>query len=189
MVRKKTKSNPDSGSPLTGEPEYLVVGYLRRPHGLHGEMVMEVHTDFPERIKPATEVYIGDSHQKQVIAGARFHNEGLLIKFRDLETPEHAGRYRNQPVYVTAADRPVLPDGQYYHHELIGFNVVDEKKESIGTLVEIMQTGANDVYVVRRADGREVLLPVIASVVIAVETGHRQIRVRPIPGLLDESVE
>ena len=52
-----------------------------------------------------------------------------------------------------------------------------------------MQTGANDVYVVRRADGREVLLPVIASVVIAVETGNRQIRVRPIPGLLDESME
>ena len=189
MVKKKTKSSHDSGSPDNGEPEYLVVGYLRRPHGLHGEMVMEVHTDFPERLKPGIDVFIGDSHQKQVIAGARFHNEGLLIKFHDVETPEHAGRYRNQSVYVATADRPVLPDGQYYHHELIGFNVIDEKEQSIGTLVEIMQTGANDVYVVRRADGREVLLPVIASVVIAVETGNRQIRVRPIPGLLDESLE
>ena len=109
-----------------------------------------------------------------------------MIKFQDLETPEQAGRFRNQSVYVSAADRPVLPEGQYYHHELIGFNVVDEKGESIGTLMEIMQTGANDVYVVQKPDGREVLLPVISSVVIAVETRNRLIRIRPIPGLLDE---
>ena len=186
MVGKKIKSKPASGSPSIGEPEYLVVGFLRRPHGLHGEMVMEIHTDFPERLKPETEVYIGDSYEKQLISNVRIHNEGLLIKFRDLETPEFAGRYRNESVYVKAADRPALPDGQYYHHELIGFKVVDEKEELIGTLLEIMQTGANDVYVVRRADRREVLLPVIASVVIAVDTGNRQIRVRSIPGLLDE---
>jgi 16S rRNA processing protein RimM len=189
MVAKKIKSNPGSGSPSSGGPEYLVVGYLRRPHGLHGEMVMEVHTDFPERLKPDTEVYIGDLYHQMRIASARFHNEGLLIKFQNVETPEQAGRYRNQSVYVSAADRPVLPEGQYYHHELIGFAVVDEKDESIGTLIEIMQTGANDVYVVRRADGRDVLLPVIASVVIVVETGSRQIRVKPIPGLLDELAE
>ena len=189
MVGKKIKNKPGSGSPIVGEPEYLVVGYLRRPHGLHGEMVMEVYTDFPERLKPATEVYIGDSYEKQLISNVRIHNEGLLIKFRDLETPEFAGRYRNQSVYVRAADRPALPDGLYYHHELIGFKVVDEKEELIGLLLEIMQTGANDVYVVRRADGREVLLPVIASVVIAVDTVNRQIRVRPIPGLLDETEE
>jgi 16S rRNA processing protein RimM len=185
MVRKKIKRT-GSGSRSDGEPEYLVVGYLRRPHGLHGEILMEVYTDFPERLKPGSEVYIGDSYQKVLIAGSRYHNEGLLIKFQDFETPEQVGRYRNQSVYVSAADRPALPEGQYYHHELIGFKVVDEKDESIGTLMEIVQTGANDVYVVRQADGREVLLPVISSVVIAVETGNRQIRIRPIPGLLDE---
>ena len=121
-----------------------------------------------------------------LITGARFHNEGLLIKFRDLDTPEAAGRYRNKPVYVTAADRPALPQGQYYHHELIGFAVVDEEGGLIGTLTEIMQTGANDVYVVGRPVGREILLPVISSVVLAVNAESRQIRVRLIPGLMDE---
>lgn len=189
MVVKRMKSNTDSGSPSNGGPEYLLVGFLRRPHGLHGEMVMEVHTDFPERLKPSTLVYIGDSYQEMVIGSTRYHNEGLLIKFEDIESPELAGRYRNHPVYVKTADRPVLPEGQYYHHELIGFNVVDEDEESIGSLVEILQTGANDVYVVRQADGREVLLPVIPSVILAIESGSRQIRVRPIPGLLDESAK
>jgi 16S rRNA processing protein RimM len=186
MVGKKIKKESVSGSRVDGGPEYLVVGYLRRPHGLHGEMVMEVHTDFPERLTSGSEVYVGDSYQKILVTDARYHNEGLLIKFQGLETPEQAGRYRNQSVYVSAANRPVLPKGQYYHHELIGFKVVNEKDKSIGILTEIMQTGANDVYVVRQDNGREVLLPVIASVVIAVETEKRQIRVKPLPGLLDE---
>jgi 16S rRNA processing protein RimM len=186
MAARKTISNPASGSPSNGGPEYLAVGYLRRPHGVHGEMVMDVYTDFPERLKPDTEVYIGDVHKRMWISGTRFHNEGLLIKFQDLETPEEAGRYRNQTVYVTAADRPLLPEGQYYHHELIGFAVVDEGGGPLGTLTEIMQTGANDVYVVRRTDGSELLLPVISSVILAVEADVGQIRVRLIPGLLDE---
>jgi 16S rRNA processing protein RimM len=185
MAAKRTASKSVSGSP-SGGPEYLVVGYLRRPHGVRGEMVMEVYTDFPERLKPDTEVYVGDLRAKMLIAGTRFHNEGLLIKLRDIETPEEAARYRNQLVYVKTAGRPALPDGQYYHHELIGLAVVDEKGESIGTLAEIMQTGANDVYVVRRLNGKEILLPVISSVVLAVEPDSRQIRVRLIPGLLDE---
>jgi 16S rRNA processing protein RimM len=189
MAARKTASNSVSGSPSGGEPEYLVVGYLRRPHGVHGEMVMVVHTDFPERLKPDTAVFIGDVHRQLIIAGARFHNEGLIIKFQDLNTPEEAGRFRNQSVYVRSADRPALPEGQYYHHELIGFAVVDEKGELIGTLAEIMQTGANDVYVVMQAGGNEILLPVIPSVVLAVEMASRQIRVRLIPGLLDEMRE
>ena len=186
MAARKIAGNIVSGSPSNGEPEYLVVGYLRRPHGVHGEMVMEVQTDFPERLKSDTAVYIGDTHKRMQIAGARFHNEGLIIKFKDLNTPEEAGRYRNQSVYVKTADRPPLPEGYYYHHELIGFAVVNERDELIGTLTEIMQTGANDVYVVMQPEGGEILLPVISSVILAVEIAVRQIRVRLIPGLLDE---
>ena len=64
-----------------------------------------------------------------VIESARHHNEGLLIKFDGLQTPEEAGRYRNQLVYVTTADRPPLPEGHYYEHQLIGFAVVDRRHE------------------------------------------------------------
>ncbi len=187
MAARKISSNVGSGSPSAGEPEYLVVGSLRRSHGVHGEMVMEVITDFPERLKPNTKVYLGDSHQPMILESVRIHNEGLLVKFKGVDTPEDAGRCRNQLVYVTAADRPKLSKGQYYHHELIGFAIVDEHDESIGTLSDIMQTGANDVYVVTRLDKSELLLPVISSVVLDIEADRRLIRVRLIPGLLDES--
>lgn len=187
MAGRKRIQQTESGSPSAGEPEYLVVGRLRRPHGLHGEMVMELQTDFPERLKPSARVFVGEKHQPITIVGVRSHNEGLLIKLEGLETPEDAGRYRNQVVYVSAADRPPLPEGQYYHHELIGFDVVDEDEQKIGSLAEILQTGANDVYVVTKPDGGEVLLPVIPSVVLDIQAEHHRIVVRLIPGLLDES--
>ncbi len=187
MGSKKEHRKADSGSPTAGEPEYLIVGYLRRPHGVHGEMVMEIHTDFPDRLKPACRVYVGANHAAMTIAGSRVHNEGFIIKFDEIATPEEAGKFRNQLVYVTAADRPPLPKGMYYHHELIGFAIVDDANQVIGTLKEIIQTGANDVYVVNRGDGGELLLPVIPSVVLGVEFEQRRIHVRLIPGLLDET--
>ena len=190
MAARKKARNAGSGSPSTGEPEYLLVGSLRRPHGVRGEMVMEVLTDFPERLKPETKVFVGPSRKPVVIEGARVHSEGLLIKFEGVGTPEEAGRYRNQAVYVTAADRPPLPDGQFYEHQVIGFSVVeDESNELIGTLSGIMRTGANDVYVVARPDGSEVLLPVIASVVLKLDSGTRTVRVHLLPGLIDDAEE
>lgn len=183
MPSRKLSNSAGSGSPSTGEPVYLAVGHLRRPHGVHGEMVMEVHTDFPERIKSGMKVFVGESHDALVIGGARFHNEGLIIKFQGVETPEGVGRYRNLWVYVASADRPPLPEGQYYFHELIGLQVVDDKDESIGELTEIVETGANNVYVVTRADGSEILLPAIPSVILDVEMGRRLMRVHLLEGL------
>ena len=189
MVPKKNSSKIDSGSPTNGEPVYLVVGYLRRAHGVRGEMLMEVYTGFPERLKPKTKVFIGEDYEPMTIAAVRTHPAGLLLKLNGLDTPEEAAPYRNQPVYVTAADRPPLPKGQFYVHQLMGFEVVDEEENIIGRLSEIMQTGANDVYVVKRPDASEVLLPVIPSVVLDIDADRRQIHVRLIPGLLDESEE
>lgn len=186
MASRKTSSKAGSGSPLPGEPEYLVVGYLRRPHGVRGEMVMEVHTDFPERLGPDVEVFVGDTYQPLIISSARPHNEGMIVKFQNLDTPEGAGRFRNQSVYVRTADRPPLPAGQYYHHQLIGFSVVDEKHELLGALTEIMQTGANEVYVVRRPDNTEVLLPAISSVLLSVDMHRREILVHLLPGLIED---
>ena len=186
MASKKNSSKIGSGSPTNGEPVYLVVGYLRRAHGVRGEMVMEVHTDFPERLKPKTKVFVGEDYQPMMIGSACNHGEGLLIKLDGLDTPEDAARYRNQLVYVTAADRPPLPKGKFYVHELIGFDVVDEEKNSIGTLSEIMQTGANDVYVVTRPDASEILLPVIPSVVLDIDADRRLIRVHLLDGLIED---
>ena len=187
MAARKRSKDAGSGSPSAGEPEYLVVGSLRRPHGVRGEMVMEIVTDFPERLKAGAPVFVGGQHRPMLIESARPHAEGMLIKFNGVGTPEAAGRFRNQLVYVTAADRPALPEGHYYEHQLAGFRVVEDgSDETIGVLDSILHTGANDVYVVRREDGAEVLLPVIASVVLGIDVNRRMIRVHLLPGLIEE---
>ncbi len=178
MPSKRSSATPVSGSPSVGEPEYLAVGILRRPYHLKGELLMEVLTDFPERLKPGSTVYVGERHSQMTIASARRQAPGLAVRLAGSDSPEAARQFRNQLVFVKAADIPALPKGMYYHHELIGFQVVNEDGKVVGNLVEILQTGANDVYVIRQDEGGELLLPVIDGVVLGIEPSARRIRVR-----------
>jgi len=171
-----------SGSPI-GEPLYLSVGFLRRPHGLEGEIIMDLHTDFPERMKSGRKLYIGDEHQPMTLTSVRPHQMGLLVKFKDVETPEDAGKYRNQWVFIKATDAPPLPEGKIYKYKLIGFEVIDEHGNPLGKLVEVLETGANDVYVVRDEAGKELLLPAIPSVILDLDTGRGLLKVHLLEGL------
>jgi 16S rRNA processing protein RimM len=176
----------DAGSPHKGEPVFLAVGKLRRPHGLHGEIIMDVLTDFPERLHCGITLYVGPEHQSLQLRSLRWHTAALLVAFEGYDTPERAGELRNQFAYVTTADRPPLPEGEYYHHQLIGLKVISEQGEVLGKVTEILATGANDVYVVRAEIGAEILIPAVDEFVRAVDLERGELRVRVAPGLLPE---
>ncbi len=171
-----------SGSP-SGEPVYLAIGYLRRPHGVSGEIVMDIHTDFPERIKSGRRVFIGEKKQPAIIDTFRPKNEGALVSFRGIDTPEDAGKFRNQWLYIHASEAAPLPKGKYYQHQLIGLDVVEENGTPLGKLVEIIETGANNVYVVKNEAGREILLPAIPQVILNVDIEARVMKVHLLEGL------
>lgn len=175
----------NSGSPK-GESLYLAIGFLRRPHGVQGEVIMDLHTDFPDRIKSGRKVYIGEKHEAFTIGSARVHGNGLLVKIQGFDTPETSGRFRNQWVYVQSTEVPALPEGKYYKHELIGLTVMVDDGSKLGLLNEVLETGANDVYVVRKEDGKEVLLPAIPDVVLEVNMDDRVMKVHLIDGLIDD---
>jgi len=118
------------------------------------------------------------------LTNVRPHQLGLLVKFENIETPEDAGKLRNQWVYIKAKDAPPLPEGKIYQYELIGFKVVDENDNPLGELAEILETGANDVYIVRDDSGKEILLPNISSVILDLDTGARLMRVHLLEGLI-----
>jgi 16S rRNA processing protein RimM len=170
------------GSP-DGEPVYLVIGFLRRAHGVHGEMLMDLHTDFPERLETGRKLFVGEQHTTMTLAGVRPHAKGMLVKFKGIETPEQAGELRNQWVYVKASEVPPLPEGRVYQHELFGYQVMDENDQSLGELVEIIETGANNVYVIRDETGKEILLPAIPSVILELDSARRSMRVHLLEGL------
>ena len=171
-----------TGSP-TGEPDYLAVGFLRRPHGIGGEMLMDVHTDFPERLKPGRRLYLGGEHVPVTLTHTRPHGNGLLVKIKGMDTPEEAGKHRNTWLFVKTSEVPALPEGQYYQYQLLGLNVLDEEGRTLGVLKEILATGANDVYVVTNEAGQELLLPVIPEVVLELKPKEGFIRVHLLEGL------
>ena len=162
-----------------GEPVFLVVGKLRHAHGVRGEITMEVHTDFPERIHPGITVYVGDEYQPLIVTQVRKKSQQLLLSFEGYKDCDQVNVLRNKLVYCQADKLPELPEGQYYHHQLIGLSVLDSSFSTIGSLVEILETGANDVYVVKSPDGSEILLPAVADVILDVDLEKHQMIIHP----------
>jgi 16S rRNA processing protein RimM len=176
-------------SSLPGEPAYLAVGKLHRPHGVHGEMVMEVLTDFPERLRIGMTLYVGAEHVPLQLKKVRGQNRGMLVSFEGYPTPEEAGKLRNQFVYVLLENSPKLPEGEYYHHQIIGLEVVTQQGEALGKIIEILETGANDVFVIRPNNGSEILVPNTDEAILSIDLEKNQMVIHLLPGLLpDEKI-
>jgi 16S rRNA processing protein RimM len=174
-----------SGSSNRDEPAFLAVGRLRRPHGLKGDLLMEVLTDFPERFETGMVLYLGDQHKPVRLDAIRDHDRLLIVSLAGFSTPEEAGALRNQVVYVPGENRPPLEEGEYYHHQLLGLQVEDESGRLLGTVRQILETGANDVFVVQPERGREILLPATDEVLLEVDLEKAVMRVHLLPGLVE----
>jgi 16S rRNA processing protein RimM len=174
-----------AGPPSAGGSSFLIVGKVRRPHGVHGEVVAEIYSNNPDHFKPKQTLYLGEKHSKCLITSQRIHNEGLLLGFEGIDTPEQAGRFRNQILSITSSQSSDLPEGEYHYYELLGLEVIDPDGKPLGGLTEILETGANDVYVVTDKNGRELLLPAIPDVILNINLEAKEMTVRLIPGLID----
>lgn len=180
------KSEASTGLPETGKPAYVAIGKLTRPHGIHGEMFLEILTDFPERLKPGGLVFTGDQYNPHVFSSLRSHKNGLIVAFDGYDDPETVGKLRNQFVFVQSKDIPPLPEGEYYHHELLGSRIMTLDDQELGELIQILQTGANDVLVVQTPSKAEILIPYIDEIVRMIDLEKGVILIDPIPGLIPD---
>jgi 16S rRNA processing protein RimM len=148
----------------------LIVGRIVAVHGVRGEFRMAIITNHPEHLPKIRNVFLGEEHEPFRMSRLRPHPNGkeALVKLAGIDSPEEVADRRGQLVRVALADAPPLPEGEYYHYQLLGIDVVDEAETFLGRLAEIIETGANDVYVVRGPAG-EVLLPVIEGVILSVD--------------------
>ena len=177
------KTDQESGSPQ-GEPLFLAIGKLGRSHGVQGEIALHLSTDFPERLKPGIQVYLGDEHISMKILSRRTKQGYLVLKFEGYDSPETVKALSNQYLFVRADDRPPLPEGEYYHHQIIGLQAFDEQGAHLGKVTEILETGSNDVYVVQPDKGPEILLPATEEVILEINLDQGLLRVHLLPGLL-----
>ncbi len=145
---------------------------------------MLVLTDFPERLQPGTVIYLGERYKPHTIRSRRSHQALLLVAFEGYPDRTAVEVLRNQVVYLPADQAPELPAGEFYRFELLNLNVFDEKGQNLGVVEEVLETGANDVLLVRMANGTELLLPLIDEVVKKIEPDLGSIHIFLMPGLL-----
>ena len=172
--RGNTNQMNNQGSLQTSEPEFICIGKIHRAHGIKGDVILDPMTDFPERIRRGKKVYAGEEHVPLTVARVRQKAPFLLVGFKEIEDETAAGQFRNTYIYVKTSDLPKLPEGEYYFHQLIGLEAVNVSGEHIGKLSEILETGANDVYVIKKDDGTEELVPDVPQFIQQIDIiGHR----------------
>lgn len=166
-------------------PAWILVGVIVAPFGLTGEVKVEVASTNPARFAPRSIVYLGDGERRLIVSSARPHKGRLLVKFHGVDTMNDAEALRNGRLSIRAAQLAPLPEGEYYHFQLIGLTVSTVEGDVLGSLTEVLETGANDVYVVRNSSGREYLIPALRSVLREVSIEESRMVVEPLPGLFE----
>jgi len=167
------------------EPRYLAIGRILRPHGVRGELRVEILTDYPERLSTLRTLYVGKDHRPFTLAGVRFHQDVMLLTFEECTTRDDADALRGAVVEIPRDDAVPLEEEEYYHYQLVGMQVETEAGDALGEIVEVFTApGANDVFIVHGPRG-EVLIPAIADVVIDLDIEAGRVVIRPLPGLLD----
>ena len=184
MTRKPPTTTPSKAGARQTK-QHLVAGRIVRPHGVRGQVIVDPLSDLIERVRPGQAVRLGEAGQKARILSLQPHQARYLVSLEGVETRAAAESLRGQVIECPLADLGPLPDGVYFRWQIVGLRAVTEEGAELGEVVEVFSTGANDVYEVRQADGRRVLLPAITSVVREIDLEHGLVRIHLLPGLID----
>lgn len=196
---KKTVGRRPAPTPPTGQlyyhrneavlvPDgYLAIGRIITAHALHGEVRVELHTDFPERFAPETTIFLGETLTPFTIEHMRPHKIQLLVKFAGVDTRNDAEALRGQWLFVPETEATALDEDVYWVHDIIGMSVQTESGQELGVISDVLFTGANEVYIIGRTDDApELLLPAITDVIQRVDLEAKRMTVRLLPGMLEE---
>ena len=164
--------------------EYLEAGKIVTTHGIKGEVKIMPYCDSPELLCEFDRLFIGKSHEEIIVERSRTFKNMVIAKLEGIDTPEAAEKLRNKLLYMHRSDLE-LDEDTYFIQDLIGLEVVDaDTAQLYGTISDVMQTGANDVYVIKGSD-REYLVPAIADVVVSTDIDGNLMKIRPLDGLFD----
>lgn len=169
--------------------DMLRIGVIANTHGIKGEVKVFPTTDDINRYKQLKEVILdtGKEHKKLEIENIRFFKQMVIVKFKGIDTINDIEKYKGKDILVTREQAIPLEEDEYFIYDIIGATVVTEEGEEIGTLEEVLQTGANDVFVVTSLEGKELLFPVIQDCVREINIEEKKVTIHVMKGLLEES--
>jgi 16S rRNA processing protein RimM len=165
----------------------ITIGKAVKPFGVKGEMKIEPMTDFPERFKDLRRVYLVSPQGAELVCeirSVRYAGGAPLLVFSGYESPEKAKALNGWLVKVPEEEAVPLPEGVYYWFELIGMEVVTESGEALGAIVDIFETGSNDVYVLKQGE-KEIYIPATREVIRQVDKMARRMVIHVTEGLLE----
>ncbi len=169
----------------------MIVGRIRKPHGVRGDLKVAVQSDEPARFFELERVFVSNnpkdhSPAEMRVTDVRFHGNDAVLTFDGLTSREAAAQYNSAWLFVALEDAVPLEDGEIYTFQLVGLSVMTTQGEVIGAVSNVLETGANDVIVVNGPLG-EVLIPDIPQVVVGVDLEAKQLTIEPLEGMLPES--
>lgn len=165
----------------------LQVGVIASTHGVRGEVKVFPTTDDANRFKLLKEIIL-DTGKEQLILemeGVKFFKKFAILKFKGIDDINEVEKYKGKSLLVTRENAVKLKQNEYFIADLIGVNIIDENDQEIGVLKDVLETGANDVYVIEMTDGRELLLPAIKQCILQVDLTEKIMKVHVLEGLLD----
>ena len=159
-------------------------GVISTTHGIAGEVKVFPTTDDMNRFKKLKEVILDTGKETQLlhIQQVRFFKNMVIVKFKEFRSINDVERLRGKSLYVTRENAVKLQKDEYFIADMIGIQVVSDEGEDLGILQDVMQTGANDVYVVEK-DGEELLIPAIKDCILSVNVEEGKMEVHLLPGL------
>ena len=163
--------------------KYLRVGVISSSHGVRGEAKVFPTTDDVQRFKKLKTCILdtGREYKELHIESVKFFKQMVILKFKEITSIDELMPYKGKDLLVTRDQAVKLEENEYF----IGLRVVTDEGEDFGVLTDVIQTGANDVYEVKRPDGKEVLLPVIDECILDVDLEKQQVTAHIMPGLVD----
>lgn len=167
--------------------EYFRVGVITSSHGIRGEVNVFPTTDDPDKFRDLETVLIkrGKDMVPVSIEQVKYFKKMVILKLEGIDDRNTADTYRQRELFVAREDAVPLEEGQYYLADLMGLRVISDEGEDLGELYDILETGANDVYVVRKSGRRDILLPATEECILKVDLEEGVMTVHILPGLLD----
>ena len=166
--------------------QLLQVGVMSSTHGVRGEVKVFPTTDDVKRFKKLKKVIL-DTGKEQLpleIEGVKFFKQFVILKFRGIDNINDIEKYKGKSLLVDREHAVKLKKDEYFIADMIGMDVFTEEGELFGALKDVMETGANDVYIIEMTDGKEVLVPAIKQCILDVDIENRKMVIHLLEGLV-----
>lgn len=168
--------------------KYLQVGAITSTHGIKGEVKVFPTTDDPTRYDGLDEVFLdtGKELMPLHVINVKYFKQYVIVKFKEFKDINEIEPYKGKNIYVDREHAVELGEEEYFVADLIGLKVVTDEGEDFGELTDVMfLPGANDVYVIKRADGNEILIPAIEDCILDIDLDEETMKIHLLEGLID----